>query len=55
MCYGLQEVVISDNGKEFVSDSYKAWGVERRTTTVYHPQKYDKVERFHITFAVYAH
>ena len=52
--YSPPEVLISDNGTEFVnapvSDLCKTWGVERRTTTVYHPQSNGKVERFHRTF-----
>ena len=52
--YSPPEVFISDNGTEFVnapvSDLCKTWGVERRTTTVYHPQSNGKVERFHRTF-----
>ena len=52
--YSPPEVLISDNGTEFVnsavSDPCKAWGVERQTTTVYHPQSNGKVERFHRTF-----
>ena len=52
-CYSPPDVLISDNGTEFVNstvtDLCKAWGVERRTTTVYHPQSNGGVERFYRT------
>ena len=51
--YGPVEVVISDNGREFVNNSVdavcKAYGVEHRTTTPYHPQSNSKIERAHRT------
>lgn len=54
--YGPPEVLISDRGLEFVNSDVeglcKAWGVQRRMTTPYHPQSNAKVERFHRTLKV---
>lgn len=51
--YGAPEILISDNGTEFVNSSVaalcKACDVERRMTTPYHPQSNGKIERFHRT------
>ncbi len=51
--YGFVEVLISDNGGEFLNSSVRslcqACGVEHRTTTPYRPQSNAKVERFHRT------
>ena len=51
--YGPPEVIISDNGREFVCEPVaqvcRAAGIEHRTTTPYRPQSNSKVERFHRT------
>ena len=51
--YGAPEVLISDNGTEFVNAAVAelctACDVEHRRTTPYHPQSNGKVERFHRT------
>lgn len=50
---GPPEILISDNGTEFVNSSVqalcRACDVEHRTTTPYRPQSNAKVERFHRT------
>lgn len=51
--YGPCELLVSDNGLEFVNQSVnnlcKAYDVKHVTTTIYHPQSNAKVERFHRT------
>ena len=51
--YGLPEIVISDQGRQFEADLFKAilayFGIERRRSTAYHPQTNGRLERAHRT------
>lgn len=51
--YGVPAVLVTDNGTEFTSKSFKSWlrdwGVDHRVSSPYHPQTNGKVERFNGT------
>ncbi|GFO06341.1 Pol polyprotein [Plakobranchus ocellatus] len=42
---GIPKQVLSDNGKQFVSNAMNIMGIERMTSTPYHPQSNGMVER----------
>ena len=49
--YGYPELIISDNGKEFINSDVQNLlqhlDIKHHRTTVYHPQSNGKIERFH--------
>lgn len=51
---GVPKVIVTDQGKQFESELFKALcnllGTKRCRTTPYHPQANAKIERFHRTF-----
>ncbi|XP_027184263.1 uncharacterized protein K02A2.6-like [Coffea eugenioides] len=52
-CFGLSRVVISDNGRQFVDNPFKAWcenlGIKQHFTSVGHPQANGQAENFNRT------
>ena len=52
--FGIPEILISDNGREFVNTEVthlcQTLGIKFKHTTPYHPQANGKIERFHRTF-----
>ena len=52
--YGIPEIMISDNGKEFANEEVesllKQFGVKHNFTTPYHPRSNGKIERLNKTF-----